>query len=65
MSRQHEPNLNNNLAQLLDRMFSQSQVQPENTDASAKNPSKRPDISSLWSHCQTANWKTKPAGLGI
>ena len=65
MPRQHEPNLNNNLAQLLDRMFSQSQVQPENPDASAKNPSKRPNISSLWSHTKRRTRKTKPAGLGI
>ena len=45
MSRQHEVNLNNNLAELLDGMFCQSQVQPENTDVIAKSPGKRPDIS--------------------
>ena len=44
MSRQHEVSLNNNLAQLLDGMFSQSQVQPENTDAPVKKTSKRPNI---------------------
>ena len=45
MSRQHEVNLNNKLAELLDGMFCQSQVQPENTDVIAKKPGKRPDIS--------------------
>ena len=45
MSRQHEVNLNNKLAELLDGMFCQSQVQPENTDVIAKSPGKRPDIS--------------------
>ena len=44
MSRQHEINLNNTLAELLDGMFSQAQVQSENTDVLAGKPSKRPDI---------------------
>ena len=65
MPRQHEPNLNNSLAQLLNGMFSHSQVQPENTAILAKTPSKRPNISSLWSHTKRPTGKTKPAGLGI
>jgi len=38
MSRQHAINLNNNLAELLDGMFSQCQVPPENPDIIVGNP---------------------------
>ena len=59
MSRQHEINLNNARADLLDGMFSQAQVHPENTDVLAGKPSKRPDIFSLWIHTKRLTENTK------
>ena len=44
MSRQHEVNRNNGLAQLLNRMFSSSQVRPENSDIIADHSSKHLNI---------------------